>query len=232
MSLGFLTLVFVLLITVISLLRSALTFEFLAVSLLIFGNKNPGLWLYSLIFLPGTILHELSHWLVAELLGVHTGEITILPNMDNAENDRQRLGSVATASSGPIRGFLIGAAPFVTGLLALSLLGYFVFLPSLLTWQYILILYGIVVVGSSMMLSREDRRSLPFFLILVVVIVVIYLNTPYRLSPATIEFFRRTLASLNQVLGVTVGLVLGTIGVSYGIRRIIEKITGKKIARR
>lgn len=232
MSLGLLTLVFTALITVISLLRSALVFEFLAVSLLIFGNKNPGLWLYSLVFLPGTILHELSHWLVAELLGVHTGEITILPSLDNSDSDRQKLGSVATESTGPIRGFLIGAAPFVTGLLTLSLLGYFVFIPSLMSWQYILILYGIVVVGSSMMLSREDRRSLPFFLIFVVVLSVIYLYLPYRVSPAIIEFFRRTLTSLNQVLGVTLGLVLGTIGVSYGIRRIIEKITGKKIARR
>ncbi len=232
MSLGLLTLVFVVLITVISLLRSALVFEFLAVSLLIFGNKNPGLWLYSLVFLPGTILHELSHWLVAELLGVHTGEITILPNLGNTESDRQKLGSVATESTGPIRGFLIGAAPFVTGLLTLSLLGYFVFIPSLLSWQYILILYGIVVVGSSMMLSREDRRSLPFFLIFAVVLFVIYLYLPYRISPTILEFFRRTLTSLNQVLGVTLGLVLGTIGMSYGIRRIIEKITGKKIARR
>lgn len=232
MSLGLASIVFVALITLISILRASLVFEFMAVSLLLSGQRNYGIWLYSLFFLPGTILHELSHWFIAELLGVHTGNITILPSFESPDSNYQRLGSVATSSSGPVRSFLIGAAPFISGLFSLSILGYFVFMPSLLWWQYLLILYGIVVVGSSMMLSREDRRSLPFMIILLVVLAVIYLYVPFRVSPGIIEFLSLTLSSLNQVLGVTAFLILGTIGLSYGIRRIIEKITGKKIARR
>lgn len=222
---------FVALIILLSYLRNRLLFEMVGISLLIFGTPLIGKWAYSLLFLPGTILHELSHWLVAELLGVRTGTITILPEFEDGQ-ERERLGSVQTASSGPLRGFLIGAAPFFTGLLTLWILGYLLSLGSYQLWQYVLLFYGVIVVGSSMMLSREDRRFwLPMAIMIFIVIFVLYqldlLSTIGR-SQIVID----ALSSLDHVLLITVLAMGVVIGSSFVLRRIIEKLRGKKIVRR
>lgn len=223
----------ILAIITLSVLRSRLLFEFVALSLLVFRTNLIGKWFYTLIFLPGTILHELSHWLVAELLGVRTGEISILPDFeDSPEDKRERLGSVQTEKTGPIRSFLIGAAPFFTGLFILWVLGDLLLSGSWLLWQYGLILYGIIVVGSSMLLSREDRRAWPFIAILTLVLTVLYYVLPFSIPPSLISGITDLLMALNQVLFVTVGAILVIIGISYGLRRIIEKILGKKVIRR
>lgn len=223
----------VLAIILLSTLRTRLHFEFVATSLLIFGSNLVGKWLYTLIFLPGTILHELSHWLMAELLGVRTGEIVILPDFESSPLDnRERLGSVQTAQAGPFRSFLIGAAPFFTGLGVLWVLGSLLLQGDWLFWQYALIFYGIIVVGSSMLLSKEDRRSWPFIAVLAIVITALYYVLPITIPSALILSATSLITRLNQVLFVTVGAILVIIGISYTLRRIIEKLLGKKIIRR
>lgn len=227
------TLLIILAIITLSVLRARLHFEFVALSLLVFRTNLIGKWLYTLIFLPGTILHELSHWIVAELLGVRTGEISILPDFEvDPEDNRERLGSVQTAKTGPIRSFLIGAAPFFTGLFILWILGNLLLSGGWLLWQYALILYGIIVIGSSMLLSKEDRRAWPFVAILMVILTVFYYVLPFTIPTSFIFGATDLLMALNQVLFVTVGAILVIIGISYGLRRIIEKILGKKVIRR
>lgn len=219
--------VFLSLIAVLGVLRTRILFEFTSITLLSFNSSNLGKWLYTLLFLPGTILHELSHWLVAELLGVRTGEITILPTTDD-DTTRQKLGSVQTAASGPLRSFLIGAAPFLTGLLTLYLLGTLL-LSAELWWHYLLLFYGIVVTGSCMLLSREDRRSWPFIGILLTTLLALFYVIPIKIPPTLIFSLARTIWRLNQVLAVTVLAILTLIALSYGLRRIIEKLVHKQV---
>ena len=69
--------------------------------------------IFALIFLPGVFLHELSHFLMAKLLGVQTGKFSLIPQAQ--PNGKLRLGYVETASGGFIRDSLIGGAPLVTG---------------------------------------------------------------------------------------------------------------------
>ena len=69
--------------------------------------------IFALIFLPGVFLHELSHFLMAKLLGVPTGKFSLIPQAQ--PNGKLRLGYVETASGGFVRDALIGAAPLVTG---------------------------------------------------------------------------------------------------------------------
>lgn len=226
------SLTFIFLIAVLGAIRARLLFEFASVSLLLFQTQSIGKWFYSLLFLPGTILHELSHWLTAEILGVRTGEITILPNFEEPVNGgREKLGSVQTERTGPLRSFLIGAAPFFTGILILWVFGSLL-QNNWLWWQYLLIFYGVVVVGSSMLLSREDRRSWPFIAILLVVILAIFYLTPLDLPLTWLSLLTATIWTLNQILGVTVLAILAIIGLAYGTRRIIERIIGKKVVRR
>ena len=222
--------IFVGLIFVLSLLRTRLVFEFSATSLLLLGTRKPGILLYSLLVLPGTILHELSHWLMAEILQVRTGEIVILPELTGGSEER--LGSVATAHSDPFRGFLIGIAPFITGISALLALGQLLLIlwsNSSPWWQLALAVYAIMVLGNSMLISRADRRTWPFMLSLVVLLSFLVLYFKLAPSAQVLLFATANLGSLNLVLGMTAGVNLVMIGGSYIIRQGVEKITRRKI---
>jgi len=69
--------------------------------------------LFALIFLPGVFLHELSHFLMAKILRVRTGRVSLIPQPQ--PDGRLRLGYVETAPGGFLRDALIGVAPLVTG---------------------------------------------------------------------------------------------------------------------
>lgn len=225
------TLSFAGLIFVLSLLRTKLVYELSGASLLLFGTTKPGIYFYSLLVLPGTIIHELSHWLVAEILQVRTGEIVILPELSGSGRE-ERLGSVATAKSDPFRGFLIGIAPFITGLAILFILGQLLFSAwqkGVIWWQLALIIYGIMVVGNSMMISRADRRTWPFILILLVFVIFFFRRLELSPSPSVLTGISQSLTSLNLVLLMTAIFNLVMIWGSYIIRKLIEKLTKRRI---
>ncbi|MBN1148089.1 MAG: hypothetical protein JXA78_12595 [Anaerolineales bacterium] len=69
--------------------------------------------LFSLLFFPGVLLHEGSHYLMARLLGVRTGRFSLLPRPMG--DGRLQLGFVETAPSDWLRDALIGAAPLLAG---------------------------------------------------------------------------------------------------------------------
>ncbi|MEP7358411.1 MAG: hypothetical protein ABI847_14285, partial [Anaerolineales bacterium] len=47
--------------------------------LLLFRDPDLALIMYSLLMLPGVILHEGSHWLAATMLGVRAGRFSVVP---------------------------------------------------------------------------------------------------------------------------------------------------------
>ena len=229
MGLGYIFALFIGLIIILSVLRQNWCTKS--------GHQSAHLWryqarivFYSLLFLPGTVLHELSHWIVAEILQVRTGEITILPDFEG-KGESQRLGSVATARSDPFRGFLIGVAPFITGLGSLIVLGRMLELgwgiyPA---WQIALLIYGIMVISNSMMISKEDQRTWPFIILIIIRIIIVLYRMQPDLSPSISLLASSTLSKLNIVLGVTAGFNLVMIGGSYSLRRLIEKLTKRRI---
>jgi hypothetical protein len=233
MGLEYLLVVFIVLIIILSTLRQQLVYEISGTSLLILGTTRPGVIFYSLIFLPGTIIHELSHWIVAEILQVKTGKITIFPD-DTGGGESHRLGSVATQKSDPVHGFLIGIAPFISGLGILVVLGQL--LTSVwgnnLWWQLVLLIYGIVVIGNSMMISREDRRTWPFILIFITLITIVLYRLQLAIPSSIYNLASNVLSTLNLILGVTAGFNLVMIGGSYGLRRLVEHLTNQRITKR
>jgi len=89
--------------------------------LLITRRQAFALGLFSILFFPGVLLHELSHYITARLLGVRTGHFSLLPSL--MPDGKLRLGYVETAGSDVVRDALIGVAPLVAGGAAVAYLG-------------------------------------------------------------------------------------------------------------
>lgn len=226
-------LIFIGLILILSAMRSRLVYELASLSLLTFGEARYGVWIYSIFVLPGTIIHELSHWLMAEILRVRTGEIVIFPDLSDG-SETKRLGSVATEKTDPLRGFLIGVAPFFVGIFALVILGKVLQdnWGISLWWQTGLLIYGIMVVGNSMMISKEDRRTWPAIIILILIIFLLLKVMGIQVILSDYSWLNLSLSRLNIVLGVTAGLNLVMILVAYGLRSLIETVTKRHIVQK
>jgi len=157
------------------------------------------LWIYFALILPGVILHELSHWLTAWLLGVPAR----LPALGPARSSSQRggkvsLGSVQTARADPLRYSLIGLAPLLTGASVIFLigtrilgvneltghglagfwagLGDLLLVPDIWLWLYL-----IFAVSNAMLPSESDMQpvgSVLVFLGIVAAVAVIVVGLP------------------------------------------------------
>ena len=85
---------------------------------LITRNKPLTIALFSLLFLPGIMLHEASHYLTAKILGVRTGRFTVIPQA--VKDGGLVLGSVEVEKTDILRDSLIGLAPIVAGTLFIA----------------------------------------------------------------------------------------------------------------
>lgn len=98
-----------------------LHFEMQAVILLLTRRQELALGIFSLLFFPGVLLHELSHFIMARLLGVKTVRFSLLPQV--LPGGKLRLGYVETRKTDFVRDALIGLAPLLTGGLVIAWLG-------------------------------------------------------------------------------------------------------------
>lgn len=76
-------------------------------------NKKLAGEILTIVFLPGTVVHELSHFLLATLLLVPTGRLHFSPLQ---EEERIKLATMQVAKTDPLRRALIGLAPLLVGL--------------------------------------------------------------------------------------------------------------------
>ena len=88
------------------------------------GHEQVAVFLYYLLLLPGIILHELCHAVVALLLGLKVGKFSLGPR---TRGRFVQLGSVQVTSGGVLRDSLVGLAPFLGGTAVLLLVSYRVF---------------------------------------------------------------------------------------------------------
>jgi hypothetical protein len=86
------------------------------------GDRDVALILYFVVVLPGVVIHELSHWLAATLLGVRVRRLSIGP-VRKAQSNRVSLGSVQVGRVDPVRASLIGLAPLLGGSAMIVLIG-------------------------------------------------------------------------------------------------------------
>ena len=121
--------------------------------------------LLSFLFLPGVIIHELSHMLIAVILFVPVGDMEFTPKKNENE---LKLGSIEIAKTDPIRRSLIGFAPVFVGLMLIIGIVY-LFTNNTLFFKdkdfYILgaallaIMYLLFVVSNTMFSSSRDMEG-------------------------------------------------------------------------
>lgn len=82
------------------------------------GNAPLTMAVFSILFLPGVVLHEFSHYIMAKVLFVRTRGFSIIPKM--MPEGYLRMGYVEVAETDIVRDSLIGAAPLILGNLAVA----------------------------------------------------------------------------------------------------------------
>ena len=87
--------------------------EIQTVFLLLTRNKQLTIGLFSVLFFPGVLLHELSHFLMAKVLGVRTRGFSLIPQ--SMSNGQLQMGYVEVERADIIRDSLIGLAPLLAG---------------------------------------------------------------------------------------------------------------------
>lgn len=140
----------------------------------LFHSRPIGLSIVSLIFFPGTIVHELAHLFVAEILGVRTGKLTLVP--ESIETTEVRTGSVMISQTDPFRRTVIGIAPMIVGIIALATLSH-VYNSQFVNNITISIVYYYLIfsISNSMFSSKEDMKGVwPVFLVLGLLVAASY----------------------------------------------------------
>ncbi len=185
------------------------------------GDPGCAMRLLFFLLLPGVILHEGSHWAVANILFVKTGEINL--GLAKTRGKQFSLGSVNVERTDSIRESLIGIAPVLSGLAAILLIvgfGFDLWPNSGLSFQEIgrrviatandwltwFDLYLIFAVSTAMIPSESDREpwgQLVAFFGVVGVLAVLLGWTP-QIPPDAINYGRMALNALTFAFGISV----------------------------
>jgi hypothetical protein len=226
--------------------------EIQAVLLIITRSPQLTIGLFSILFFPGVFMHELSHFLMAKILRVRTGSISLIPT--TLPNGRLQMGYVETVQTDIIRDSLIGLAPLITGSLfiayaGLNRLGLHILLDVLannqiaLFWMGIKLLpqvndfylwfYLIFAISSTMMPSESDRHAwLPLGLWAAVLLALAifagagrWMLDILRIAPLLNDFF----GSVATLFGLSASLHIVLLLPTVILHRIVSKITGMDV---
>ena len=213
-------------------------------------KQNASLAIYAIIMFPGVLLHELSHWVMAKLLGVQTGKFSLWPKV--MKDGRLRLGYVEyykTKGVGPMRESLIGVAPLVFGIAAVVLIGIYIFggsdlvlimnadepdrisavlnyifaVPDVWLWLYLLF-----AISNAMMPSPSDREAWPLFITIMLVIVVLlyFLGFQELLWLGLVGPIATVFSYITVAFGITITVDLIFMILIGGIEWLIGRVRG------
>jgi hypothetical protein len=231
-------------LTVLWLISRRLTQNLYISSFLLTKSREISIGFLSLLFFPGTVIHELAHMFVAEILQVHTSGLTLVP--EGLEQTQVRTGSVSIAQSDPIRRAVIGIAPVFVGLGMLGLISYY--LPTL--WQQVtvdsangilfstasiyllfLALYSLFAVSNTMFSSPEDMEGFwPVAIVLILIFAALYIvGIRISLTDTVLISLQAFFTSAATNIGLVLGLNILLFILSKLMIAGVEKITKRKL---
>jgi hypothetical protein len=247
--LGFLW--FLVMLVPLILLQRLLHREIQAVFLILTRDTRLTMGIFSMLFLPGVFLHELSHFVMAKILRVRTGRFSIFPQ--SLPDGRLQLGYVETARSDVVRDSLIGAAPLIVGTLVIAYIAVYP-LQMRVLWDafrngqfdlfwlgmralprvgdFYLWFYLAFAVSSTMMPSQSDRHAWLELVIAVGVLVAIALLVgagPWMLSnlaPRLSNF----LSAVAVIFGLSAFVHILLILPTALAHKLLARVTGVDVA--
>ncbi|MEK7543908.1 MAG: hypothetical protein AAB557_03505 [Patescibacteria group bacterium] len=188
-------------------------------------SRTIGIWIVTIIFFPGTIVHELSHLFTAEILGVHTGKLTLIP--ESLEGTEIKAGGVMIAETDPLRRTLIGLAPVYIGIVVLTALSYALstlffhgtnvsngaygsYWSNTNIYLTIVIGYLLFAISNSMFSSNEDMKGvLPFAITAAIFLIAGYFaGLRVGLTGELLTGLNLVTTTLVRSLGIVVGVNL------------------------
>jgi hypothetical protein len=222
-------------------------------SLLVTGKPERAIYLYAIVLFPGVLLHELSHWLTATLLGVRTGSFSVLPR--RAPDGTLQLGYVEYYRSktlDPIRESLVGGAPLIVGTIVILLISFNVFsviefagaiesgdldlmtfaLSNLFQTDYVLLwIYLIFAISNAMMPSKSDRRAWPAFVVIMIILagLVYLLGIQSQLASGVAAPALTAFGYLGIAFSVAIGVDLIFMLVLFALESIIARLKGVSV---
>ena len=217
--------------------------------LLLTGHMESATLLYSIALFPGVALLELSHAVMAVLLGVKVRGFSL--RAQRQPSGVVRLGYVEVLRTDNFRTSLIGAAPFFAGLLALIVIGTQVFDLSAMTHAFdavnvpgffrglfsifsandsVLYIYLVFAVANGMMPSKSDTQAWPpvlagFAAVLALAAIIGGSTLLTWIEPGA----RAALSWLGGAFTLTAFVDVVVVLLLWLIARTLERATGRKV---
>jgi hypothetical protein len=186
----------------------------------------------SIIFLPGVIIHEISHLLVATILFVPVGDMEFTPKKDN---NGLKLGSTKIAKTDPLRRCLIGFAPVFVGLMIVVGLVYsfgqnvlllqknlYIFITAILALIYLLF-----TISNTMFSSRADMEGALEVLLTLLIIFAISYVLGFRFPLAYLD--KIFIKEFVGVIQKSTLFLLAPIAIDIILLRIMKLFNGSQI---
>lgn len=104
---------FILGVAAMAISRDKLDLHIHRLAYLISRSERSSLIVFVIFYLPGVVVHEISHWILARLLFVKTHGISLLPRV--GAGGSVQLGHVRVERTDVLRASLIGLAPTLAG---------------------------------------------------------------------------------------------------------------------
>lgn len=194
-------------------------------------SEHIAITITTLLLFPGTVIHELSHLFIAEILQVRTGKLSLIPEKINEEHIQA--GSVEVQKTDPFRRSIIGLAPIFVGVITITLLSIqltglipaltvqlnafqstisgttpFTIYPS--TIIFLLLGYLLFAISNNMFSSKEDLEGVPPVIIFFGLVIAASYAVGFRVNLAgnILLFLNTQLSYLTKNLGVVLGINL------------------------
>jgi hypothetical protein len=223
-----------------------------ALFFLLTGHNTAAIYLFQILLLPGVILHEFSHYLVARLSGVRVRKVSLQPQVRGA---KIQMGAIVMDKPDFARGLLIGIAPLILGSTLIILIGQHVFdvgavidaatasdsramiaavrsafgVPDAWIWFYL-----IFAVSNAMLPSESDREALWPMVVFIGVILVLVAIAGWgpELMSRLAEPVETALSLLLVALSITLFVDVLFVAVIWLLRGLVSLLTGRALEKK
>lgn len=130
-------------------------------------NKKTVFVLVSVLFFPGTVLHEMAHYFFAVITNLRVREVKLFPEFNEGYI---KLGRVLYEKKDFVRGLIVGIAPITIALFFFWWLGALRLFPNDNPYLNLILGYVVFAVSSTMFSSKQDLVDLIYIVPLIIII--------------------------------------------------------------